>query len=55
MHQRHESLFLNGVMVMLFRSPMSSTYDIFLSHAWSDGDRHRVIVYSPTKKGLRVW
>lgn len=34
---------------------MFAAYDVFLSHAWADGDRPRQIVEALTKAGLRVW
>jgi tetratricopeptide (TPR) repeat protein len=34
---------------------VSDLYDIFLSHAWADGDRPRQIADALTKAGLRVW
>ena len=36
--------------------PMSSAaYDIFLSHAWADGERPQQIADALSKAGLRVW
>ena len=34
---------------------MRAEYDIFLSHAWADGDRPQQIADALTKAGLRVW
>ena len=34
---------------------MLAAYDIFLSHAWADGERPRQIAGALTKAGLRVW
>ena len=34
---------------------MAAEYDIFLSHAWKDGDRPRHIADALTQAGLRVW
>jgi hypothetical protein len=34
---------------------MPAEYDIFLSHAWADGDRPKQIADALTKAGLRVW
>ena len=34
---------------------MAAEYDIFLSHAWADGDRPRQIADELKKAGLRVW
>ncbi len=36
-------------------SYMVPSYDVFLSHSWSDGDRPRQIYEALTKAGLRVW
>ena len=33
----------------------AAEYDIFLSHAWADGDRPQQIADALTKAGLRVW
>src|SRR5438105_1588923 len=37
------------------RSGMFAAYDIFLSHAWADGDRPQQIAQALRKAGLRVW
>ncbi len=34
---------------------MAATYDVFLSHAWADGERPQQIADALTKAGLRVW
>src|SRR5271166_6352739 len=34
---------------------MAAEYDIFLSHAWADGERPQQIADALTKAGLRVW
>lgn len=34
---------------------MSAAYDIFLSHAWKDGERPQQIADALTAAGLRVW
>jgi hypothetical protein len=34
---------------------MAATYDVFLSHAWADGDRPQQIANALTAAGLRVW
>jgi hypothetical protein len=34
---------------------MSAAYDIFLSHAWADGDRPQQIAEALRRAGLRVW
>jgi hypothetical protein len=34
---------------------MPACYDVFLSHAWADGERPRQIADALTKAGLRVW
>src|ERR1700757_1756568 len=34
---------------------MFAAYDIFLSHAWADGDRPQKIAEALSKAGLRVW
>ena len=34
---------------------MPAAYDIFLSHAWKDGERPQQIADALTKAGLRVW
>jgi hypothetical protein len=36
-------------------SDMPVAYDVFLSHAWADGDRPQQIAQALTKAGLRVW
>src|SRR5271165_1218067 len=33
----------------------AAEYDIFLSHAWADGERPKQIADALTKAGLRVW
>ncbi len=33
----------------------AAEYDIFLSHAWADGERPQQIADALTKAGLRVW
>jgi hypothetical protein len=35
--------------------PMPAEYDVFLSHAWADGDRPREIAEALEGAGLRVW
>src|SRR5664280_1592646 len=34
---------------------MAAEYDIFISHAWADGDRPQQIADALTRAGLRVW
>src|SRR5271165_307394 len=34
---------------------MAAEYDVFLSHAWADGERPQQIADALTKAGLRVW
>jgi hypothetical protein len=34
---------------------MPAEYDVFLSHAWADGDRPREIAQALEAAGLRVW
>ena len=34
---------------------MAATYDVFLSHAWADGERPQQIADALTHAGLRVW
>ena len=34
---------------------MAADYDIFVSHAWADGDRPRQIAAALTAAGVRVW
>lgn len=34
---------------------MAAEYDVFLSHAWADGDRPRQIADALTDAGLKVW
>jgi hypothetical protein len=34
---------------------MSTAYDVFLSHAWKDGDRPRRLADALARAGLRVW
>jgi hypothetical protein len=34
---------------------MSATYDVFVSHAWTDGDRPQQIAEALKNVGLRVW
>src|SRR5947207_2450058 len=36
-------------------SGMSAAYDVFLSHAWADGERPHQIAEALSKAGLRVW
>src|SRR5450432_2644850 len=33
----------------------TAEYDIFLSHAWADGERPQQLTDALTKAGLRVW
>src|SRR5271165_5946732 len=33
----------------------AAEYDVFLSHAWADGERPRQIADALTRAGLRVW
>ena len=33
----------------------AATYDVFLSHAWADGDRPQQLADALTEAGLRVW
>ena len=33
----------------------AATYDVFLSHAWADGERPQQLADALTKAGLRVW
>jgi tetratricopeptide (TPR) repeat protein len=35
--------------------PMLAEYDVFLSHAWADGDRPREIAQALEAAGLKVW
>ncbi len=34
---------------------MAATYDVFLSHAWADGERPQQLADALTQAGLRVW
>ncbi len=34
---------------------MPATYDVFLSHAWADGERPQQLADALTKAGLRLW
>jgi len=34
---------------------MPAVYDVFLSHAWADGDRPQRIAAALSRAGLRVW
>src|SRR6202035_2726303 len=34
---------------------MAAEYDVFLSHAWTDGDHPRKIAEALKESGLRVW
>jgi hypothetical protein len=42
--------------INIFRYPvMPAVYDVFLSHAWADGDRPQQIAAALGRAGLRVW
>jgi hypothetical protein len=49
MHHSVESVYTLG------DSDVSAAYDVFLSHAWADGDRPQQIAEALSKAGLRVW
>ena len=43
------------IVYALSDSKMSAAYDVFVSHAWADGDRPQQIAEALRKAGLRVW
>ena len=45
----------NQVVYALLGSGMSAAFDVFVSHAWADGDRPKQIAEALSKAGLRVW
>ena len=45
----------NHIVYALGDSDMSAAYDVFLSHAWADGDRPQQLFETLRKAGLRVW
>ncbi len=34
---------------------MPATYEVFLSHAWADGERPQQLANALSEAGLRVW
>src|SRR5271166_4095736 len=51
----HKTCCTRQSLVSCCDSHMAATYDVFLSHAWADGERPQQIADALTKAGLRVW